>query len=700
MTSPPPTPTPPVPPSLSSSPHFTPLTTPHAPPPPLPDSLASSRKTSSASPLSRSAATSLTQHSLSSPSPSPPPSTPLKVRSSLPAGFHFPAGKLLAKAASALSPAMSASSPLPTPPGGVSTGGLEGGVHAATAPPGLGGVEGGGVGGATSEPTTPRRGVASTMCAPMLVRDSAVDAVVRPGTAGPRSEDASAHGRGGGSGGAGALTAIAEGAAVQKQKCSKCVAFSVRGAYCLKHLYHAGLSALAAPTSPPAPLPRLSQTLHASSASSTSHMLRIADELLKTEKSYYESLRVAYRSFQLRLQVAASFADHPQELTSGLMEKGSGKGGEAKGVNGALSLLPVLKGEEIGTIFSKLHDIFTLSSNLYHDLTTLNSIRLQVDPALDEQSSAQQPAPGFTLLLPFLGSTLLHYSSYFRVYQSYLENYDDAIKLLVALRSSSPVLDVWLLWQEKCEAMSLDSLLIMPVQRLPRYLLLLQEIIKTEEKLIDLRRSAPSVGGLFAHYPLSYADILTAREKISRIADAINSSLHQKESAQEVSHLQSLFDHTDSHFVPFATPTRQLVKSGLLRKINETRKNHFLHSHSTYHFFLFNDLFLYAEETKKLGGVTRYRLKNTIPLLDLSLLEGEGVSVREIRMRNEGSGKQLTVQCKNEEERDEWRGKIEEMQIKLKDLTNSMHVLTFDGTAPQQKKERSNKAKLIMGIGG
>ena len=686
-------------PSLTSSPHLLPLTAP-TPPPALSDSLSTSRKTSSASPPSRSAASSVTQpsHPSSSPSTHPPP---LKVRSSLPAGFQFPTGKFHAKAApAAAGAAMSASSPMPASVGGVEGGG----VHAATAPPGLGGVEGAasGVGGTTSEPTTPRRGVASTVCTPLLVRDAAVEALVRPATAGPRSEDGGAvHGRGGASG-AVPLVAISEGSAVQKQKCSKCVAFSVRGEYCFKHLYHAGLSALAAPTSPPTPLPRLSQTLHPSSASSTSQMLRIADELLKTEKSYYESLRVAYRSFQLRLQVAASFADHPQELTSGLMERGSGgKGGEAKGVNGVLSLLPVLKAEEIGTIFSKLHDIFTLSSNLYHDLTTLNSIRVQLDSALEDgNGAAQQPAPTLTLLLPFLGATLLHYSSYFRVYQSYLENYDDAIKLLVQLRSSSPVLDVWLMWQEKCEGMSLDSLLIMPVQRLPRYLLLLQEIIKSEEKLIDLRRSSPHTGGLFAHYPLGYSDILTAREKISRIADAINSSLHQKESAQEVAHLQSLFDHTDSHFVPFATPTRQLIKQGVLKKINETRKNHFLNSTSTYAFFLLNDLFVYAEESKKLGGVTRYRMKNTIPLLDLTLMEGEGVGARELKMRNEGSGKQLTVQCKSGEERDEWRCKIEEMQTKLKDLTNSMHVLTFDGTAPQLKKERSNKAKLIMGIGG
>ena len=647
-----------------------------ASPPPLPST-----------PQTRSAASSLTH---SAPHP--------KVRSSLPPGFQFPSHRLAPEAAKAgssvTSPVMSASSPIQTSTTPASTPPLDL-SHSATAPSVLAADPTRPHPTAGSEPTTPRRGQAATMCPPPQVRDPSPE-VVRPSTAGARSDDAQGWGRTGTPG----LSAIAEGGGAAKQKCIKCVSFSVRGAYCLKHLYYAGLSALAAaPASPAAPLPRLSQTLSPASAASTAQMLRIADELLKTEKSYYESLRVAYKTFQQRLEVAAALAENPQELTSALSSNVGGKGAEARG--NAMSFLPVVTSVEIGTMFSKLHDIFTLSSNLYHDLTTLNSIRLHADPTVDDPQGGQGGA-SLTLLLPFLGSTLLHYSSYFRVYQSYLENYDDAIKTLVQLRSSNVALDVFLTWQEKCEGTSLDSLLIMPVQRLPRYLLLLQEIIKIEEKLIVERRVHPGTLGLFHHYPLAYLDILTAREKISRIADAINSSLHVKESVQVVAHLQSLFEH-DTNFVPFATPTRQLVKEGLLKKINETRKNAFLGSSSTYHFFLFNDLFLYAEELRKLGGVVRYRMKYTIPLLDLTLLDGAEGSGKgnQLRLRNEGSGKNLTVQCKSSEERDEWQARIEEMQSKLKELTQSMHVMTFDGNTPQQKKERSNmnKAKMMMGIG-
>ena len=687
----PPTPSsPPAVHALRSPPHSRNTSLPSSPlgssvsPPPLPDFV----RASSATPVQTRSAASSVAHPLPGPVIG-------KVRSSLPAGFQFPAHKLREKAATAASPAMSASSPIQTSAAPASTPPLDL-SHSATAPSALT-TDSRPPSTTTSEPTTPRgRGQAATVCPPQQTREAGAD-VVRPATAGARSDEGQSGWRGA-TGGPGALSAIAEGSGAAKQKCSKCVSFSVRGAYCLKHLYHAGLSALASPAAE-APLPRLSQTLSPQLAASTAQMLRIADELLKTEKSYYESLRVAYRTFQLRLEVASAFTENPQELTQALSSNVGGKGAEARG--SALSFLPALTSVEIGTIFSKLHDIFTLSSNLYHDLTTLNSIRLHADPSLDDPQGGQG-ATSLTLLLPFLGSTLLHYSSYFRVYQSYLENYDDALKTLVQLRASSAALDVFLTWQEKCEGSSLDSLLIMPVQRLPRYLLLLQEIIKIEEKLIAERQTHPGTTGLFHHYPLAYSDILTAREKISRIAEAINSSLHVKESVQVVAHLQSLFEH-DSKFVPFATPTRQLVKEGVLKKINETRKNAFLGSSSSYHFFLFNDLFLYAEELRKLGGVVRYRMKYTIPLLDLTLLDGgeAGGKGRELRLRNEGSGKNLTVQCKSAEERDEWQAKIEEMQAKLRELTQSMHVMTFDGNTPQQKKERSNmnKAKMMMGIG-
>ena len=680
-------------------------------------------------------------------------STAGRVRSSAPPGLQFPTGKLNARAApaadssttiapSAAGTNLSASSPLlshsnaGTPPSAAS-----GFTPSFTAPSVFASPSN--RTSTTSAPSSPRRMPSSTVSVPPLhslapsQETEPVAAVLRPATAGEASRP---EGRRKAAAAAVVVESGSNGAAADSQpqqagkhKCSKCVSFSVRGSYCLKHLYYAGLSALAAPSVSPSALPPLSHTLSAASQPATDKMLKIADELLKTEKTYYEALKIAHRSFQLRLEVAAQLASNPAELANIASNGGGGDKGSG-GRRDPLGYLPVVSAQEIGTIFSKLNDIYTLSSNLYHDLNTLNTIRIHThhphrtsafgsisDSTTTPAPSASSSSPHLTLLLPFLGSTLLHYSSYFRVYQSYLENYDDAIKALVALRRERDVLDVWLTWTEKCEGLSIDSLLIQPVQRLPRYLLLLQEIIKAEDQR---RASQPDASsGLFTHYPQGYADILTAREKISRIADAINSSLHDKETAAVVAHLQSLFEH-DSHFVPFATPTRVLVKQGLLRKINETRRNAVFGASSWYHFFLFNDLFLYAEERSKMGGTVRYKLKNTVPLLDLTVVEeasggaggkeggaGEksgsgggsgGKAERCWALRNEVTGKLLTLSCKSEKERGEWCEAIRGMQRKLRELTESMHVTTFDGVTRQEKKEKANlnKAKLMMGIGG
>ena len=150
-----------------------------------------------------------------------------------------------------------------------------------------------------------------------------------------------------------------------------------------------------------------------------------------------------------------------------------------------------------------------------------------------------------------------------------------------------------------------------------------------------------------------------------------------------------------------------------MKKINETRRNAVFGASSWYHFFLFNDLFLYAEEIKKIGGTVRYKLKNTIPLLDLAVVEqgsgekagGGGSSGKGDKcwaLRNEVTGKVLTLSCKNEKEKSEWCEAIRGMQRKLRELSESMHVNTFDGVTRQEKKEKANlnKAKLMMGIGG
>lgn len=76
----------------------------------------------------------------------------------------------------------------------------------------------------------------------------------------------------------------------------------------------------------------------------------------------------------------------------------------------------------------------------------------------------------------YKGDDFIRVAPFFRIYQSYLNNYDTALQTLNAVSTR----ELWTAFWEKCflhpdvRGMSLQSFLIMPVQRIPRYQLLLR----------------------------------------------------------------------------------------------------------------------------------------------------------------------------------------------------------------------------------
>ena len=305
------------------------------------------------------------------------------------------------------------------------------------------------------------------------------------------------------------LNALSPGShnSLTKAKCSMvgCTSFSARNNYCLRHLWRLSVEELE-------PV--------------NQKQYQVAKEIVTTEKSYCDGLRIIYKSFLLRITTQ-------NEMTP---ER------------------PLLEAKDLHIIFHNIEDLYKLSENLYLDLEEVT---------LEKVLTSQ------------IGTTLLHYAPQFRIYQTYLENYDDAVKVLGQVRKERPEFDFFCKLQEKCEGMSLESFLIMPVQRLPRYLLLLQELIKRSESATSISDS-------------SLADMLAAKEKISNIATSINASLHQKEAQLKVVQIQNRFER-DSRYQDLATPTRYLVREGPLKKRYGKGTRH-LSSSTVYHFFLFNDI--------------------------------------------------------------------------------------------------------------
>lgn len=158
-----------------------------------------------------------------------------------------------------------------------------------------------------------------------------------------------------------------------KNQCawSGCVSFAARNAYCLRHVWRLSVEELE-------PV--------------NQKQYQVAKEMVTTEKSYSDGLRVVWKSFLLRIHTMAELEPHR----------------------------PMLEPAELQCIFHNIEDLYKLADNLYSDLEEIT---------LEKVLTTQ------------IGTTLLHYAPQFRIYQTYLENYDDAIRTLGAVRRERPEFD-------------------------------------------------------------------------------------------------------------------------------------------------------------------------------------------------------------------------------------------------------------------
>jgi hypothetical protein len=133
----------------------------------------------------------------------------------------------------------------------------------------------------------------------------------------------------------------------------------------------------------------------------------------------------------------------------------------------------------------------------------------------------------------------------------------------------------------KCAGLSLESYLIMPVQRIPRYKLLLEQLLKfTNQDHQD------------------FQNLNQALKLVSVVALHVNEQVRKRENTEKILSIQSLFGDD----VNFVVPGRFYVFDGKLKKV--CRK-----ADKKFYFILFNDSFAYGSER-----VLGYQLHHLIPI--------------------------------------------------------------------------------------
>lgn len=284
---------------------------------------------------------------------------------------------------------------------------------------------------------------------------------------------------------------------------------------------------------------------HSPASKSARKRLCIIRELISTERSYTSSLTALINQYVFPLKV------------------------EAMKRNGIISK------EHLDKIFANIEEINSLNTALLRDLDT---------------AMRGAPAGG----LP-IGATLLPHLRVFSMYSLYVNSYTAGAELLTKLRRTSKPFAAFLqaAADRTAEPLDITSYLIMPVQRIPRYKLLLEDLVRhTDES--DRDRDA----------------LIMCLAEVRALAEKINERRRLADSNAKLVEIQAHLTERIDLFQParrFVREDRFAVEAsvkGLAAKSAPT-------------LFLFNDSLLYVDKLD--SGKLRYR--GFWPLTDITLTE-------------------------------------------------------------------------------
>jgi len=156
------------------------------------------------------------------------------------------------------------------------------------------------------------------------------------------------------------------------------------------------------------------------------------------------------------------------------------------------------------------------------------------------------------------------------IYARYMCNCDTAINTVLSLTDDNPEFKEFDLETKKAVGLGLQSYLIMPVQRLPRYILLLNELVKhTEESHPD------------------WELLHNALKRSKELTDEINIIKRETEEKQTIADLKTKLDSLPTYFVQ-TWDSRRLVKHGTIIEESSRQRSLIL--------IVFNDYILVGKE--------------------------------------------------------------------------------------------------------
>jgi len=268
-----------------------------------------------------------------------------------------------------------------------------------------------------------------------------------------------------------------------------------------------------------------------------------------------------------------------------------------------------------------------------------------------------------------LGDAMNKLIPWLRLYSEYCSNFHNVTALVLKLSEKSSFAEFLNRQKDTNNILDLPSLLIMPIQRIPRYKMLLEQVVKfTPETHHD------------------YKALMNALERVSEVALLVNESVRKKQNLEQLAELEKRL--MGKYPKNMTQAGRVLIHEGeltkLCRKVPKKR-----------YFFLFNDLLLY--------GVANPLNRTYIIHRTISLLAGRIIPVDDSDKVKNGfkiisKEKSFLVWADTPEEKLSWTAKIEAAKESLK---QNPHTTGGEGyeeyEAPiWQNDEESNTCTLCQ----
>lgn len=263
----------------------------------------------------------------------------------------------------------------------------------------------------------------------------------------------------------------------------------------------------------------------------------IAREIYDTEKSYMDSMNVLLWKFQKPLEGLA-------------MSSGGTKS--------------IISRDEIKTLFSDVEIIVNFNTLILDGLSNRLS---QWDPSKTK-----------------ISDIFISINSFLKCYVEYVNNYNDSMSLLGKLVKRNPKFETFIAKVEKTpetRGLDLQSFLIMPVQRIPRYVMLLADLLK--------------------HTPQEHPDhqgLSLALSKMKETGDHINEKKRESENLNKLMEIERSLQG-----LTILEPWRRFVSEHsviLFKKDLKTPRNAHLH--------IFNDLVI-VSYPKKIRKTLNFMVK-------------------------------------------------------------------------------------------